>query len=323
MSLLDDLQRRWRAAWLEASTPPVPGASRLARWRLSPAASRIGAAALLVFLIYYGLLGWAAHDINTDLGLRPDAASLPPSGSATVGLAARLLDRVVEEQGWTPNDPFFLPTAFLDNMPAFQRGMRDGVAAFAADLRDQLAAAGDPGASDLRVASEGLAVPAERWWLHASWPFVGGSAEAGLRDAVAALRRYNGEVAAGRAGFARDDKALADHVGELADSLAASGGAIERRLTGRSDEGMDEVYYTARGRAYAAALLMRGLRSDFGALLRARQLGTAWGEAEDAVDEVATHSVWHVGDGDLSRQGYRLLLARDKLRALAAMLRRG
>lgn len=322
MSLIDDLQRRWRASRLEAAIPPVAGASQLNRLRSSPALVRIALATLLALAVYYGPIGWAADDVDTDLSLRPDTASLPAGGSAAVGFAAQLLDREVEVHGWTPDDPFFYPTALLDDMPAFQRGIRSGVAAFVVGLRDRLTALGEPGAANLGMASEGLLRPADQWWLHRSWPFIGDSAESGLRDAVASLRSYNAEVAARHARFDRDAGTLADCLDQLAANLDTAGAATERQLAGKSDEGMDETYYAVRGRAYAAALLLRGLRSDFGMLLRARQLGVAWSEAMEAVDAVAVQDVWHVGDDDLTRQGYHLLLARDKLRTLAATLRR-
>jgi len=59
------------------------------------------------------------HEVDDDLAYMPDIAAAP-GGSRAVAMAAGLITREVDRHGWTANDPFFMPSALLDNMPNFQ-----------------------------------------------------------------------------------------------------------------------------------------------------------------------------------------------------------
>ena len=292
MAVLDSLRTRW-AAW------------RSGRWPL------IGGATVAVLVLYYGLGGWLAAEIDPDLTVRPTAAQLPPGGSVTAAMAARLIDREVNESSWIPNDSILSRTAILDNKPAYQDGLRQTVAA-------EVAALGrDP---DLQAAATALATPSERGWLHADWPPLGGSAESAYRDAIAALGRYNDRLSGKEIAPDRAPLRLAIQLDALAGRLGGAGGGVERAIASRAapgDRAADEEFYAVRGSAYAAAMLLRALREDNPDLVRTRQLGLAWNEATDALDRaVAVHPII-VGRADLTEQGYYLLLARNKLKALA------
>ncbi len=301
MGIADSIARRARA-WFSG---PADAASPRFRGR---GALGVGAAILLIVL-YYGLGGLVTSRIDPNTGLRPDPESLPPGGSVAVAFAARLVDREVQEHGWTPNDSFLAPTVMLDEMPAFQDGLRRAVAAAVPTL-----AAGP----EVAEAAEAFATPSEQWWR------LGGSPEARYRDGDAARRLLNARLGRGEVGLDRSPARLAVAVDALADGLDAAAAATERRLRGRPgalDRDLDAQFNSVRGQAYAATMLMRGLRDDFAPVIRARELGATWSEGAEALDALVAIDPWLIGEADLTAQGYYLLLARAKLRALAANLR--
>ena len=94
---------------------------------------------------------------------------------------------------------------------------------------------------------------------------------------------------------------------------------IDDSRVGSADAQFNEV----RGAAYAAAMLMRGLREDFGTTIGQRQLAATWAETTEALDAVAgKRPTFAAGRQDLVEQGYFLMRARESLRTLAAGLAR-
>lgn len=319
--MFDDIRRRSRAAWLDASTPPVVGTGRLGRLQSLPRSARIVLGVLAALILYYGLIGWLIQTVDADLTLRPAPAALPPGGSVTVAMAAAVIDREVNDHAWTPNDPFFFPTALLDNMPAFQRGIRAMAAQLVRAVHDRAGGSDDP---DLNVAVDGLVTPPDRWWLHGDWPFIGRSSESAYRDAVEALHRYNARLGQRQAQLSSDAAALAAILQSLAAQLDAAAVATGRQVGGRdpqsAERGVDVQFYEVKGQAYAAALFARALREDYGAVIRQRQLAGAWAEATDALDAAVRRSPILADQDDLALQGFQLLLARDRLREISRRL---
>ncbi len=293
MVVQDFLKGRW--AWIRASRK-----------------STIATAVIAFLLLYYSLGGWLAAGIDPDRTLRPTATQLPPGGSVTAAMAARLIAHEVDDDHWIPNDSLLSRTAWLDNKPAYQDGLRGTVATVVAPLGDD---------ADIQTAARALAVPSDRWWLHSGWPFIGGSAESEYRDAVDALVRYNARLGARDAVLDRSPQRLAAVLDALAGRLDAVAGGVERAISGRpalQDAAADEEFYRVRGSAYAAAMLLRAIKDDQAALVRAQQLALVWNEATDALDRAVDVHPAIVGRADLTEQGYYLLLARNKLKALSA-----
>jgi hypothetical protein len=267
---------------------------------------------LLMFaVIYWGIIGAILSDVRADLTQRPGLDLLPPGGSIAIATAALLIEDAVEEKGWTPNDSVLRPTALLEDMPAFQRGQHAVLAAFVVAMNE--AADGDP---ELADAAEAMRTPPDRGLLHGEFPFIGGSAEGRYRDAAEGLARFNRALGDARVpvGGARQ---LRLTVAAIDRALAERQLAIDAMVDGSTNRGVDAKFQEVRGAAFAATMLLRGLRDDHGALIRERQLAGAWAEAIEALDAVATKSPFGVGRQDLVEQGYFLLRARDSLRVLA------
>ena len=139
MSMLDrvrdgarDLRNRWTYR---------DGGRRLARPRLPKFEGRWPrriALVLAAFLLVYYPLGmlWT-HKVDDDVSFAPQGEMLPGQSRA-VAIAAELVDREVNTNGWVANNPFFMPSSLLDNMPNFQKGILAAMARFSFELTDQL-----------------------------------------------------------------------------------------------------------------------------------------------------------------------------------------
>ncbi len=268
-------------------------------------------------LLYWGMLGTILSDIKADLTLRPDAELLPVGGSVAVGTAAMLIDRAVNDKGWTPNNGFWRPTALLEDMPAFQRGQRDVILTFVAAM-----AKGGEGDPLLAEARDGLSTPPDRSWLHGEFPFIGGSAESRYNDAVDALKDYN--LALADDGLERPLRGaeLQRLIAAIDQSLSTEALAVDRMVDEKAppEEGVDAKFQEARGAAYAATMLLRGLRDDYGEMLTARGLGSTFAEATETLDMLAKTDPFSIGREELVEQGYFLLRARASLRTIASGL---
>ncbi|MBW7946592.1 MAG: hypothetical protein H3C60_09205 [Sphingomonadaceae bacterium] len=273
--------------------------------------------AFFAAILYWGVIGSLLSDTRADLTVRPGTTVLPPGGSVAVATAAMLLDQALDK-GWTPNDSLLRPTGLLEDMPAFQRGQHSAISAFVTSF-DQ-GVGGDP---ELSEAADALKTPPDRGWLHGDFPFIGGSAESRYRDAIEALARYNRAVAESAAPGEGDARELRLALLGLSAALAEEAGAVDRMIDESRVGSADAQFNEVRGAAYAAAMLMRGLREDFGTTIGQRQLAATWAETTEALDAVAgKRPAFGVGRQDLVEQGYFLMRARESLRTLAAGLAR-
>ncbi len=96
-----------------------------------------GAVALaVIFGLYYPVGMLLTHKIDDRLNY--EAPAIEPGSSRAVAMAAALIEREVEQNGWVANDPFFQPGSMLDNMPNFQLGIIHALGRFGFELVDQL-----------------------------------------------------------------------------------------------------------------------------------------------------------------------------------------
>lgn len=312
MAMLDTIRRRLR--------PSAPTASKTTTgsrktWLGAPRwATALVILAILVVL-YWGVLGWIMSDTSADLTLRPAPEAFPPGGSATIAYASTIIDHEVDRGGFTPNDTVLAPTAMLTEMPAFQVG--------AVEMAERAVAAYSEAASAelLADAAADLSVDPRRGFFNGSFPFVGGSAGAHYRDAADALNDYNNQLATGQAVAAQGPQVPRAMVEAIQAQLAQSSRLLDSHIRGGETEMPRELaYQRVRGEAYVAALLLRGLRSEFEPTLRERQLGAAIVEATEQLDEISQTEPIFIGAGDLTSQGYFLASAQNALARLGAGL---
>jgi len=287
----------------EVGAGPSAKQGRLKLWLLG---------GILLVLLYYGVGALFIDKRDADLSLAPAPLFLPTGGSSSIGMMAALMDREVNEARWTPNDRFYMPSALLNRMPAWQKGVRHVVWATAQ------AYAQGPAPAGVAMAAENLATPPTWGWWRNSWPFVGRSAEASYRDAIEGLAEANQIIAADALGYDNTGATLARALQTLALRMDVAGADIAVQVDGKGQQDDALAYEQARGSAYAASMMLRALRADHPALVRDRQLGARFDEAQQMLDKLAQTKPWRVDHEDLVEQGYYLLRAKAALGLLSS-----
>lgn len=293
---------------------------------------RIAAAVLLVVVLYYGVGALWVHRIDDDPNFAPAVPT--PGGSRAVDMAAALVEREVDEHGWTANDPFFLPGAVLDNMPNYQQGIVYGLSRFGNALAEQLARARGTSAVDPDVdrAAGLLRYPGDVW-LFGSSGAPTASSESQYRAAVRALRAYNQRVGEGTATFERRNDNLIATLERIVNDLGSSSAVIDEHL--RQHAGIpisfsaDDIFYQTKGRLYAYYMLLKALGQDFQQVLSERNLETVWTQMLESAREAAEQQPWVVLNGGtdsqfvpshLASQGFLLLRLRTQIREVENVL---
>ena len=298
-------------------------------------AKRIGLIVLVGLALYFPVGMIWTHAINDDLEFQAAPADRS-FGSAAVALAAALIEREVNQSRWVANDPFFFPTAPLDNMPNYQQGIIAALARFSFELMDQIArtrgsSQTDP---DLREAAGLLQYPGTKWVFDFSVSIAPtATSEAQYRQARRALLAYNDRLAAGEAVFQRRADNLLATLDRIALDLGASSAALDKRITEHSgdliDFESDDLFYGVKGQLYAYYLLLRELKGDFESVIAERELMGVYGQMLESMAAAAALDPWVVVNGDpdgqvlpthLAAQGFYLLRARTQLREITNIL---
>jgi hypothetical protein len=291
----------------------------------------------VALLLYYPLGAWWLHVIDDD----PDfavAAESVAGGSRAVAMAAALIEREVDINGWVANDPFFLPGSALDNMPNFQQGMIAALARFAFELTDQIGRTrGSSRAdNDLQEAAGLLQYSGTKWIFDFSTSLAPtATSEAQYRRARRALLDYNRRVAEGKAAFERRADNLQATLDRIALDLGSTSAALDAHIREQSgamlDFAADDLFYNVKGQTYAYYLILRELEADFAAVVRERELAGAWAQMLASMAAAAGLQPWVVIDGapdsqflpsHLASLGFYVLRARTQLREITSILQK-
>jgi hypothetical protein len=314
--------------WLAAVRARVP--LRLLRWT-------VGILVMLLILYYpVGMLWW--HTINDDLSFDVSADSLQSGQSRAVAVAAALIDREVNKSGWVANNPFFTPSAMLDNMPAYQQGIISALARFSFELADQIGRTRGSSEidADLKNASGLLQYSGTVWvWDPSVSLAPTATSEEQYEKARKALENYNRRLADGKAVFERRGDNLLATMERIALDLGSSSAVLERHVADHSSDFLDfqadDLFYNVKGQTYAYYVVLRALGGDFENVLRERELAGVYAQMLNSLHEAAALDPWVVTNGapdglfpnsHLAAQGFYLLRARTQLREISDILRK-
>lgn len=320
----------------ERMAPPPPGAApasggsaRRIPWGL------IGFAVVLLLLLYYPIGMLLVHRVDDDTAFQAPEADRVEGGSRAVSVVSALIDREAGRGHWSPNDPFFMPGALLDNMPNFQRGIVAALARFAFELTDQIARARGSSQTDkdLQEASGFLQYAGDKWVfdLKTSWAPTATS-DAQYRRARVALLAYNRRLAAGQAVFERRADNLLAVIDRIALDLGSVSAALDSHILeggGWLDFAADDVFYGIKGQLYAYHLILRELGQDYANVMRERELAATWNQMLESLRRAAALEPLIVINGapdsivlpsHLAAQGFYLLRARTQLREISNIL---
>jgi hypothetical protein len=329
-------QRQWRWPWRrrrspEGSTPDAPPAPRHRRRRLL----KVGLIAIVVLLlIYYPVGALWVNKIDDDPAF--DIGPVAPGASNAIAMAAALIDREVNQNGWPANDPFFLPGTVLDNMPNYQTGIIQALARFAVEMVDQIgrtrgSSQADP---DLDKAAGLLKYAPNVWIFDPSTSLAPtASSESQYRAARRALLAYNEKLMSDKAVFERRTDNLLATLDRFAADIGSVSAIIDQQISDHSgdfiDFHADDVFYNAKGKLYAYALLFRALGRDFAKVIQDRDLTDAWKQTEQSLMEAGSLHPLVIMNGrpngmlvpnHLAVEGFYLMRARTQLREITNIL---
>jgi len=292
------------------------------------------AAILVILLLYYPVGALLINRIDDDPNFGP--GDVPPEASRAVAVSAALIDREVRQHAWPANDPWFLPGAFLDNMPNYQQGIIAALSRFAVEMTDQIgrsrgSSRADP---DLEKAGGLLKYPGDVWlWdPSVSWLPTASSVNQYIsaRDALIA---YNKRLVAGNAVFEKRADNLLGVLNRIAADLGSSSAVLEQRIETSSgvliDTQADDIFYNTKGRLYAYALVLRELGKDFDQVLKEKDAEAVWNQMLESLFRAAGMRPWVVVNGSpdgqflpnhLAGEGFLLLRARTQLREITDVL---
>lgn len=286
----------------------------------------------LALILYYAIGMFVAHVIDDDPDAQPQ--TVEASQSRAVAMASRLILREVDEHKWVANDPLFKPSAALDDMASYQIGMLAAIARFTDNLAGLTLENGDRDV-ELGRAAGLLKYPATIWKfdLKSAW-MPTASSEKQYRLAARNLEDYNSQLASGTSHYPRDAATLAallDGLGTDMDTVIAQ---FDQHMQQSGwtllDTKADDLFYDAKGRAYAQAMVMRELGWDFATIIAQHNLADDWQAMLAALRQAAAQRpLWVMAASEdsalfanhLANHGFRLLQARARLAALARALR--
>lgn len=245
---------------------------------------------LLLLLLLDLLLGWYWSREPALLDIKPAAITGQATSGALIQVTSTLLDK---PGGFISND--MMPhRLWLDDMPAWETGVLDEVRSFLHAMRQNF------GRDVTRHLTDADLAEAESQFYFSSHSWAIPSSEGEYRRGIEALQRYRSRLAlspdnAEHAVFRTDAEALdvwlanVDvQLGKWVQSLSNSVG--QEQVAGLGGAGitlsartpwlqLDDVFYSARGHAWALAALLSGMRKDAAGVLAEKHATLAWQQA--------------------------------------------
>ncbi len=290
-----------------------------------------------ILLLWYPLGMALTHHVDDSLDFGTRDLVVPPNGSRAVAVAAALIQREVVDGAWVANDPFFMPGAALDNMPAFQQGIIQALARFGFELTDQIgrvrgSSRTDP---DLQEAAGLLQYSGTKWIFDFSTSLAPtATSEAQYTRAWRALNDYNQRLSQGQAVFERRVDNLMATLDRIALDIGSSSAALDQAIAnprGWLDTRADDIFYGIKGQMYAYYLILRELQKDFANVVAEKEVQGAYLQLLESMAHAASLSPLIIVNGKpdaqfqpshLAAEGFFVLRARTQLREITNILQK-
>ena len=230
-----------------------------------------------VLVLYYPVGALIVHHIDVKLDFAARRVFFPTLPNTL----SMLIRREISEHMFTPNKPFFYPTAFLDDMPAFQTGVITGVKNIAGIL------------SMVNAQSEKLTEAADRLsyspfvWHVQNWkPAV--SSVKKYKKAKNLLAEYQKSIEQGEETFNVSEEALSSIVEQIAQGLEECVEVLDARIRIGSrktlDFQADDAFYVVKGQVYVYFLTLRDARRDFSKVFGNEKMEREWYKALESLE---------------------------------------
>ncbi|MAL79064.1 MAG: hypothetical protein CMN55_08115 [Sneathiella sp.] len=291
---------------------------------------------VLLLLLYYPIGMMMVHNVEDDTEFVPSGANVVAGGSHAVNMMAGLIDREINVNRWTANDPFFMPSSALDNMPNYQQGIISALARFSFELTDQIGRTRGSSQTDrdLQEAAGLLQYSGTKWaWDPTVSLLPTAASEEQYEKARASLISYNKRLAAGNAVFERRADNLLATLDRIALDIGSSTATIDKHIDENSgqiiDFHADDIFYGVKGQAYGYYMLLKSLYQDYEGLIKERGLINAWNQMLASFKSVIALDPFIVVNAapdsqllpnHLTAQGFYVLRARAQLQEISNIL---
>lgn len=266
--------------------------------------------------------------------------------SAIVKVTRDLIDFNVNQNTWVPSLPLskaglfgldWKHTPFLDNKAAFQLGINQVMRRTTVELVDRLGRVRGTSQvnQNLQDARQAMAYNEDAWWLTYSPPFVQPSTPERHRLAIAALERFNKELADCSAQFdARADNLLqfmdrvTGDIGSTSDILRSQ---MEASDMGWLDPRADDRFWFTYGQLYAYYGILSATQADFRDVFEDRRIDAIWNVTQEQLRGALDMTPWIISNGNesswimpshLATMGFYLLRVRSNLVEMRDILER-
>ncbi len=297
------------------------------------AGTLLGMAALIlaVVVLYYPVGMLMVHQISDDTEI---VVEPPRGGSEAVAMAVHLIRHETVENRWTPMDPFFLPSAALDNMPNFQVGVRDAISRFTIELTDQIGRirGSSQADTDLERATGFLKYAPDVWFYNISESLLPQrSSSEQYQNGADALEEFNKRLSEGNAIFDKRADNLLATMERFSADLGSASAVLDAGIADLStlSTDADDIFYHTKGRLYGYYMLLRAFESDFGKIIAEKELVTLWQAMLASLKSAAEMDPLVVLNGapdatilpsHLASQGFYLLRARTQIKEIINVL---
>ena len=258
----------------------------------------IGCVGVFVFC-YYILGGWLVEkiDVHTECPI----ASSDITSFQTPDCMSFLIKREVDEKMWTPNLPVIFPAYALDNMPHFQMGMVAAVKDVTSVMR-KFSHNSEIQQKDIQKAYRLLSYSPRVWLMSRTGAFsVAPSSNAQYRKAARELRKYAKD---GDADFVPEDVDLSAFLGKIRHTLLKLVIKNEEQQRESSsnltDTKADDLFYFAKGYAFALGQICRVAGSDFKKIILQKDLYVDWTYMVSSLKKAAEFNPLIVRNGNIS-----------------------
>lgn len=252
---------------------------------------------VVLYLLVTGLIGMYWSMAPAPFDVRKESAELlaenggaPVTGTATMGTLIRVTETLLEKPGGFLNNDKFPPGVWLDNIPNWEYGALIQIRDLSRAMREVLSRSQSQSTEDvdLAIAEPNFNFNADSWILPASESEY----RKGLKHAHKYFQRLSDSEAQDAQFYARADNlrywlaSVESRLGSLSQRLSASVGRTRvntdlagddsaRQSTATPDEKIvrtpwmeiDDVFYEARGTAWALIQFLKAAEVDFADVL--------------------------------------------------------
>ncbi len=226
------------------------------------------------FLFFYYLVGSTIAD-NTNVNVEYKIPEEEAPTFATAESMSFLIKREVDGKMWTPNLPLIFPASVLDNMPNFQIGVVSAVREMLPPIR-RFAQNNEQQKADMKTAYKLLSYPPNVWLMSRRGKLgLAPSSNSQYRKAAAKLHDFSAD--GDFTPQAEDLNAMLSKMSKNLQNLTIRNEIQQRENAGGWwDTSADDLFYFARGYAYALWQISQAAAVDFKDILLECNLYTEW-----------------------------------------------